>query len=75
MRFLDLEMEERQLDPARFGDQARARRLPFRLLGQPISDDRVGRWRVELSDAERRDFERAAREPLAAYGYLDEDAG
>lgn len=75
MRFLALEMEDRQLDPARFGDHARARRRPFRLLGQPISGDRVGRWRSELSAAECRDFERVAGEQLAVYGYLDEEAG
>jgi hypothetical protein len=75
MRFLGLEMEDRQLDPARFGSHPRAERQQFRLLRAPISDDRVGRWRAELSGAERHVFERVAREPLAAYGYLDEDAG
>jgi hypothetical protein len=75
MRFLGLEMEDGQLDPARFGNHARAARRQFRMLRAPISDDRVGRWRAELSASERRAFERVAREPLAAYGYLDEDAG
>ena len=75
MRFLELEIEDPQLDPARFGNQARADREQFRLLREPVSGHRAGRWRAELSAAERRDFERVARAPLAAYGYLDEDAG
>ncbi|HET6639834.1 MAG TPA: sulfotransferase [Gemmatimonadota bacterium] len=75
MRFLELEIEDRQLDPAEFGSHARAERRQFRLLRSPISDHRVGRWRAELAAAERRDFERVAGEALAAYGYLDEDAG
>lgn len=75
MRFLELEMEDLQLDPVRFGNQARARRGEFRLLRETVTDRHVGRWRAELSGAERRDFERVASEALAAYGYLDEDAG
>jgi hypothetical protein len=75
MRFLGLAMEGRQLDPARFGSHTRAERRQFRMLRGPISGVRVGRWRAELSGAERRAFERVASAALASYGYLDEDAG
>lgn len=75
MRFLELEVEDRQLDPAGFGSHKRGDREEFRLLRAPVSDRRVGRWRAELAPADRRAFERVAREPLAAYGYLDEGAG
>jgi hypothetical protein len=74
MRFLELEREDQQLDPQRFGSHKRGRRDEFRLLRSPVSDHRVGRWRQELTPAERKDFERVASRPLAAYGYLD-DAG
>jgi hypothetical protein len=72
MGFLNLELEERQLDPEWFGSHKRGHRDEFRLLRSPVSERRVGRWRTELSTAERRDFERRARRPLAAYGYLQE---
>ena len=75
MRFLDLAVEDQQLDPARFGSHRRGGREEFRLLREPVSDRRVGRWRTELALAERRVFERVAGRPLAGYGYLDEDAG
>lgn len=75
MRFLELESEDRQLDPERFGGHKRAGRDEFRLLREPVSDRRVGRWRSELAPTERRTFERVAGAPLAAYGYLDGDAG
>ena len=71
MRFLELESEDQQLDPERFGSHKRGRRNAFRLLRSPVSDRRVGRWRTELSTSEKRDFERVARRQLFAYGYLD----
>ncbi|HYO47086.1 MAG TPA: sulfotransferase [Gemmatimonadota bacterium] len=71
MRFLELESEDQQLDPERFGSHKRGRRDEFRLLRSPVSDRRVGRWQTELSSAEQRDFERVAHRQLAAYGYLD----
>lgn len=69
MRFLELAPEPGQLDPDRFGIHRRARRAEFRLLGTPISTARIGRFRAELSAAERRAFERIAGRPLAAHGY------
>jgi hypothetical protein len=69
MRFLALERETQQLDPERFGNSKRSDREEFRLLRSPVSDQRVGRWRAELSSAERGAFERVARRLLAAYGY------
>jgi hypothetical protein len=73
MRFLELEPEPAQLDPTRFGSHKRARRDEFHLLRSAISDARVGRYRSELSPAERRVFERLAARQLAAYGYPLED--
>lgn len=75
MRFLELELEDRQLDPARFGGHKRAAREEFRLLAEPVTARRVGRWRTELAPAERLTFERVAGRQLAKYGYVDEDAG
>lgn len=74
MRFLELEREDRQLDPARFGGHKRAGREEFRLLREAVSARRVGRWRTELAAAERLAFERVARASLSEYGYLEEDA-
>lgn len=75
MGFLGLEREDQQLDPNRYGSQERARRDEFRLLRSPVSDRRVGRWRRELTSAERSAFERVAGRPLRFYGYLDETEG
>ena len=72
MGFLGLASEPGQLDPDRFGSHKRGRRDEFRLLRSPVSDHRVGRWRDELSAAEKTDFERVARRQLVAYGYLEE---
>ena len=69
MRFLALEAESEQLDPARFGSHKRGRREEFLLLRSPISDGRVGRFRAELSAAELRAFERVAGRQLRAHGY------
>lgn len=73
IRFLELEPEPEQLDPARFGAHKRGRRQEFQLLRSPISDGRVGRFHAELSPAERRVFERVAGRQLAAHGYPLED--
>jgi hypothetical protein len=75
MHFLELEREDQQLDPQRFGSDRRGNREEFRLLRSLVSNHRVGRWRLELTSAERKVFERVARRPLEAYGYLDETAG
>lgn len=72
MGFLELEREDQQLDPRRFGNDKRGDREEFRLLRSPVSDHRVGRWLLELTSAERKEFVRVAGRPLAAYGYLDE---
>ena len=69
MRFLELEPEPGQLDPANFGSHKRGRREEFHLLRSAVSDARVGRFRAELSPAERRVFERVAARQLAAHGY------
>jgi hypothetical protein len=73
MRFLGLEPEPAQLDPTRFGSHKRGRRDEFQLLRSAISEARVGRFRAELSPAERRVFERLAARQLAAHGYPLED--
>lgn len=73
MRFLGLEPEPEQLDPARFGAHKRGRREEFQLLRSPISARSVGRFRTDLSPAERVAFERVAGRQLAAHGYLLED--
>lgn len=75
MRFLGFEPEPGQLDPAAFGSHKRGRRNEFHLLRSAVSDARVGRFRAELSPAERRAFERVAARQLAAHGYRLEDRG
>lgn len=69
MAFLGREVAEGQLEPDRIGADRRGSLAEHRRLGRPIGPASVGRWRAELTDAEKAAFWGVAGPRLAAHGY------
>lgn len=69
MEFLGLHLQEQQLDFKTFGSDKRAQSEYFSKLAGPIDDASVGKWKIVLSDDEKRIFVARARDALKYYGY------
>ena len=69
MKYLGLDAEPWQLDPAKIGCDSRSTMEHFKRIATPISSTTVGRWRTEMTAAEVAAFERVAAEELVLHGY------
>lgn len=69
MSFLDLQLQEQQLQPQRYGDDHRAGLEQFERLKKPITPERVCRWKQDMTEEEQRTFLTIAETELRAYGY------
>ncbi len=69
MRYLGLELEDRQTDPDAIGGDRRSDLGEFRRLKQAIGPASVGRWRTELTPRQVARFMKVARREIEHYGY------
>ena len=70
MQFLDLDLEDVQLDTAFYSEDARAKRIEFQKLGGEINTASIRRWHTELTAQEITQFEQIAGKQLTYYGYM-----
>lgn len=69
MEFLNLELEEEQLDSAFRSKDNRAQLEQFKKLNEGINDSSVGRWRKELNEYEINQFNKHSIEVLKFFEY------
>ena len=69
MRFLESNFEESQIDFTTFKADRRAKKVEFKKLNEPISNQSVNKYMFEMSPLEIKKFNKIAEKQLKYHGY------